>query len=79
MELHGTLFSVNYQIYQGLSIHFDGNSDKCDFFFKQRRKISGFMEYSRYFHEPKPSQATLEEQLEEHRQGAAVQPYPVIT
>ena len=28
----------------------------------------------------KPSQAKLEEQLEEqHRQGAAVQPYPVIT
>ena len=27
-----------------------------------------------------PSQAKLEEQLEEqHRQGAAVQPYPVIT
>ena len=42
-ELHGTLRnSVNYQIYQGLSIHFDSNSDKRDFFFKQRRKISGF-------------------------------------
>ena len=26
-----------------------------------------------------PSQAMLEEQLDEHRQGATVQPYPVIT
>ena len=30
--------------------------------------------------QPKPSQAKLEEQLEkQHRQGAGVQPYPVIT
>ena len=46
VELHGTLFSVNYQIYQGLSIHLDGNSDKRDFFFKQGREIgelSGFL------------------------------------
>ena len=30
--------------------------------------------------QPKPSQAQLEEQLKgQHRQGAGVQPYPVIT
>ena len=63
--------------------------------FEQLVKLVDFVEYSRYFQEIypshansetkkvelfNPSQAKLEEQLEEqHRQGAAVQPYPVIT
>ena len=43
VELHGTLFWMNYQIYLGLSKYLDGNSDKHHFLsFKQGRKISGF-------------------------------------
>ena len=65
------------------------------FSFKQRRKISGFLwnilDISRIYPSHANSerkkvltllqpQAKLEEWLEEqHRQGAAVQPYPVIT
>ena len=57
VELHGTLFSVTYQIYQGLSKYLDGNSDKCPFFSSNKEgklghKLVDFMEYSRYFHEP---------------------------
>ena len=99
-----TGLSMDYHNYQRLSIHFDGNSDNIDFFFKN--KGGKLVEYSRYFQDllypsqgtqamltqetkkvwtlqPKPSHARgaeHEEQLEEqHRQGAAVQPYPVIT
>ena len=56
MELHGALFLVNYQIYQGLCIYLDGNSDKCHFSSNKEgklvHKLVDFMEYSRYFHEP---------------------------
>ena len=38
VELHGTLFSVNYQIYLGLSKYLDGDSDKCHFFFQTRKE-----------------------------------------
>ena len=38
VELCGTLFSVNYQIYLGLSMYLDGNSDIRHFFFQTRKE-----------------------------------------
>ena len=65
------------------------------FFSNKGGKLVGFMEYSRYFQDllypshansrdkeslNSSTKAKLEEWLEEqHRQGAALQPYPVIT
>ena len=88
---------MDCQFYQGLSIHFDGNSDKIDFFFNKGRKISGIFQiypprYPSHANsrdkeslnsstQAKPSHAEGAAKLEEeqHKQGAAVQPYPVIT